>query len=208
MPQDIPMYYAFLSDSIEQMETALRMREYQKGTDLPITVGILVADYRRSFCQENIIDQLDRLNKKSGALIDFYIPGYKKTPYSQIADLLHITYKGEKYRFSKETFNAFLDALEQRNIKLTGRTQLLLVPFENGRLLLKDALGFDLEKGEDVERVGSVKLFFDYLIEISKKTTDFEEYRKTIQQDRIKSAFLDFLKEKAKDYFWSILIPS
>lgn len=205
------MYCIILSDSIDKMERELRNREYRKGTDIPITVGILVADYRRRFCQENIIDQIDRLNKKTGELIDFYIPGYEKTLQYECFEIAadnRVEYNGEKYRFSSEKYNDFLDALEKKGIKVTGRTQLLLVPFENGHLWFKDTLMFDLEKSEEVERVGSVKLFFDYLIKISRETTDFEVFRKTIRYDMKRSAFLEFLKDKLKDSLWAVFVPS
>ena len=176
-----------------------------EGIDNPITVGILIADYRRSFCRENILDQLERLDKKSGPLIDFYIPGYIRcTRYAKHSDN-HLVYKTAKYRFSLREFNGFLDELEHKGIKVTGRTQFLLVPYERGQLWFRDALVFDLEKDEASGKIESVKLFFDFIIDISKQTTDFSEFQKEIKRGRIKTSLIDFVKDQLPSSLWSLV---
>lgn len=42
-----------------------------KGTDIPITVGILIADVRRQLEREYIFNYINRLNLETGNLIDF-----------------------------------------------------------------------------------------------------------------------------------------
>ena len=44
--------------------------------EIPITMGILVADYRQSDAREYILNYLNRFDEKSGKYIDFYLPGY------------------------------------------------------------------------------------------------------------------------------------
>lgn len=44
--------------------------------DIPITMGILVADYRQSDAREYILNYLNRFDERSGRYIDFYLPGY------------------------------------------------------------------------------------------------------------------------------------
>lgn len=46
----------FPTGSFGRMESELWHRECKKRTDIPITVGILIADCRRRFCKENIIN--------------------------------------------------------------------------------------------------------------------------------------------------------
>lgn len=68
----------FPTGSFGRMENELCWREKNKGTDIPITVGILIADVRRQLEREYIFNYINRLNLETGNLIDFYIPGYIK----------------------------------------------------------------------------------------------------------------------------------
>lgn len=187
------------------VKNTLGYLERNEGIDNPITVGILIADYRRSFCRENILDQLERLDKKSGSLIDFYIPGYIRcTRYAKHSNS-QLVYKTARYRFSLREFNGFLEELEHKGIKVTGRTQFLLVPYERGQLWFKDALVFDLEKDEASGKIESTKLFFDFIFDISKRTTDFNEFQKRIKLGRAKTTFIDFVKDQLPSSLWSLV---
>lgn len=200
-----PAYSSRLVESIRRMEIELAHRQRGDGGNIPITVGILIADYRRQFCKENIINHLERIDRQSGPLIDFYIPGYIR-PISETENQNdQFEFQQQKYCFHKHAFDRFIHELERRGINVTGRTQLLLVPYENHRLRFREALAFDLEKEEASGKIESTKLFFDFIIEISKETTDFEEFRKRIQYGRARTVFLDFLKEKLPDTLWSLI---
>lgn len=192
--------FTYISGSFEKMEHELWIREAMKGTDIPITVGILIADCRQSFCTQYILNYWKSLNEDSGVLIDFYLPGYVKLQKKKNASDITIRLGDEEYLFLPNDFDKFVNRLKNKGIKVTGRAQLLLVPYENGHLWFKDALVYDLEKSKEVERAGSVKLFFEYLIEISEKTTDFKVFKETIQGDMRRTAILNFVKEKLLDY--------
>ncbi len=45
--------------SFQRMVCELQKREQEKGTDIPITVGILIADCRRQFTKENLFNVLE-----------------------------------------------------------------------------------------------------------------------------------------------------
>lgn len=192
--------------SFSRMKNDLWLREYEKGTDIPITVGILIADYRRSFCKENVLNQLERFDKKSGPLIDFYIPGYCKT--SEIDEHYEDDYrfKNKQYSFSPQYFNEFVDELEKRNIKVTGRTQLLLLPYEHHHLLFDQAISFDLESDESGNKIESTKLFFESIFQIASETTAFEIFKARITHDRASNWFFGFLKEKLPDALLSLIM--
>lgn len=176
------------------------------GGNVSETVGILIADYRRQFCKENIINQLERINRDSGPLIDFYIPGYVRTKSVERRHNNQFEFQKRTYRFSGQEFDRFVSEIECRGIKVTGRTQLLLVPYKNHRLWYKEAMVFDLEKEESTGKIESTKLFFDFIIEISKRTTEFEEFKRRIQCGRVRTMFLDFLKEKLPDTLLSLIM--
>lgn len=190
--------------SYRRMINELAHREDSRGTDIPITVGILIADFRRNFCRENICSQIERLNRKSGPLIDFYIPGYIRTILED-SESDCLCFKDAGYRFSRHDFDEFIYKLEDRGIKVTGHAQLLLIPYEKKRLWFRDAISFDLEKDESSGKIESTKLFFDFIFEISKSTTDFEEFRKKINFERTRVAVIEFVKEQLLSSLWSLL---
>lgn len=194
--------------SFARMESDLWLREYKKGTDIPITVGILIADCRRRFCKENILNQIERLDKKSGPLIDFYLPGYCST--YEIDEHYKEDYKFQcrNYSFSVDYFNEFIDELEKRGVKITGRTQLLLVQYEGNKLLFRDALCFDLEGDENKGKIESTKLFFDSIFNIASETTIFDIFRTKIRQERINTSFIKFLKENLPSTVLSLITGS
>lgn len=192
--------------SFSRMKNDLWLREYEKGTDIPITVGILIADYRRSFCKENVLNQLERFDKKSGPLIDFYIPGYCKTSEIDEHYVDDYRFKNKKYSFSPQYFNEFIDELEKRNIRVTGRTQLLLLPYEHHHLLFDQAISFDLEGDESGNKIESTKLFFESIFQIASETTAFEIFKARITHDRASNWFFGFQKEKLPDALLSLIM--
>lgn len=207
--------YSLSTPSIRIVEAELAHRQRINGGginggginrgNVSETVGILIADYRRQFCKENIINQLGRLNRESGPLIDFYIPGYVRIKSVERHQNDCFGFQKHTYYFSRQEFDRFVREIEHRGLKVTGRTQLLLVPYENHRLRYKKAMAFDLEQEEASGKIESTKLFFDFIIEISKKTTEFEEFKRRIQRGRARTMFLDFLKEKLPDTLLSLI---
>ena len=181
--------------SFSRMKNDLWLREYEKGTDIPITVGILIADYRRNFCRENVLNQLERFDKKSGPLIDFYIPGYCKTSEIDEHYADKYRFKSKEYSFSPKYYDEFIDELEARNIKVTGRTQLILLPYERNHLLFDQAISFDVESDESGNKIESTKLFFESIFQIASETTKFDEFKKRIDRSRAANWFWGFLKE-------------
>ena len=198
----------FPTGSFDRMKSELWFREYEKCTDIPITVGILIADYRRRFCKENVINQIERLDKKSGPLIDFYIPGYCKTAEIDEVYLEDFRFKGKSYSFSVEYYNEFIEKLEKMGVEVTGRTQFLLIPYENNKLQVNQALCFDLENDENKSKIVSTKLFFDSIFEISKETTQFEVFKRKIAQERVSAGVIRFLKENLPNTVLSLILSS
>ena len=116
----------FPTGSFGRMENELYWREKNKGTDIPITVGILIADVRRQLEREYIFNYINRLNLETGNLIDFYIPGYIKVSnqddYDNMKYYLNNCTERFKlgknfYYFSYELFYEFLDKLGEHSNK-------------------------------------------------------------------------------------------
>ena len=198
----------YVTQGYDNLINRLNRKERRNGTDIPITVGILIADCRDYFARRKIFDCLSDLNIRSGPFIDFYIPGYAeiKMPKDANQEVLmqHLSrcdfrYDGKFYSFDENEFFEVINKLENHELKVTGRTQLLLLPYKNGTLHFKDATIFDLEKDEQSDIIESVKLFFDLIFDISKETTSIDEFRNRIMLDKTKHALIKFIKGHAID---------
>lgn len=198
----------YVSKGYSNLINRLNRKERRNGTDIPITIGILIADCRDPFARRKIFDCLSELNIRSGPLIDFYIPGYAeiKIPKSADQEVLeqHLSrcdfrFNGKFYSFDEDEFYGAINQFEEHEIKITGRTQLPLLPYKNGTLCFKEAAVFDLEKDEQSEIIESVKLFFDLIFDISKETTNIDEFRNRIMLDKTKRAAIKFIKGHAVD---------
>lgn len=71
-----------------------------------------------------------------------------------------------------------MDELEIRGIKVTGRTQFLLVPYECNKLLFEQAICFDLENDENKNKIESTKLFSILFLGFQEKQQSLKLLRK------------------------------
>ena len=205
--------FMFPTGSFGRMENELYWREKNKGTDIPITVEILIADVRRQLEREYIFNYINRLNLETGNLIDFYIPGYIKVSnqddYDNMKYYLNNCTERFKlgknfYYFSYELFYEFLDKLgEHSNKHLTPDPKIILVSYADEQICFGDSIVFDLRK-ED--RENSISELFQFIINIARKTTEFEEFKRKIFLDNSKNKFIKFVKNKLPDQLLSFVI--
>lgn len=190
----------FLVGSYERMISDLYSREYNKSTDLPITIGILVADCRRQFCRENILNHLDRMDEMSGKLIDFYIPGYCKKDHDDYSGEFYTEVSGITHSFSKKLYYEFLTELRKKGIRITGNAQFILIEYVDGKLNYNNKMVFDLERDERSNVIVSPQIFFDYIFKISEEYVGFEVYSKKIAFERRKLSVVNFVRENLPGY--------
>lgn len=203
----------FPTGSFGRMKNELYWREKDKGTDIPITVGILIADVRRQLEREYIFNYINRLNLETGKLIDFYIPGYIKISNQHDYDnnkyylnncVESFKLGKNRYFFSPELFDEFLDDLsEHSNKHLTPDPKIILVSYAHEQICFGDSIIFDLRQ-ED--RKNSISELFQFIINIARKTTEFEDFKRRIFLDNSKNQFINFVKNKLPDQLLSFVI--
>ena len=195
-----PPLYVRPTRDIRIMEAELGYKQRINGGNIPITVGILIADSRRQYCRENIITQLGQIDKASGPLIDFFLPGYDRIIKEEKIPIFQFKFKKRTYCFNSDEFDSVVAVLEGHGIKVTGRAQLLLVPYENNRLCLSDAMMFDLEKEEASGRIESTRLFIKFIIKIAKKRRNLKNSRERFNVTDLVPHSLLFSKQSFRIY--------
>ena len=138
--------------------------------------------------------------------MDFYIPGYYKGNKVTKYDIKSYMFKEEQYWFKSQYFDSFIEKIEKKGVIVTGNAQLLLVPYQDERLFFEKSIGVDLEKNVAEGNIVSLKLFFEELFTIAKKTTEFRTFVEQIENERKNDVdiFLKFLESKIAETLWSL----
>lgn len=173
--------------------------KYREDCDIPLTFGILIADYRQQKCREYIINYISRFDSLSGKYINFYLPGYLTDEYYKNDNKIYI--HNINYYFHYDLYNEFLEKLESDfNILYPYNPILLLVEYSNGHFKLSKKIRFELDKdGSDIKTFGSL---FELIVEIAKKEVNISDFRKgVIKQKIMKSFFDDLIKLLDNKYF-------
>lgn len=83
----------------ERLVHEIKRRE---NSDISITFGLLIVDYRQQLNREYILNYINRFNYKSNKYINFYLPGYYEEEIYGSEQTIKINAK--KYYFSDEMF--------------------------------------------------------------------------------------------------------
>lgn len=188
--------------------------EQYKELDVPITVGILLADYRQTAAREYILNYLNRFDDLSGKYIDFYLPGYylyagdsidewKKRSHYNICisrhradDYISIRRTGEKYYFDDYLFEEFLRDMEKRmQISYTYNPMLLLVEVNmnkaRGKLEYQRKMIIELDNTQQgIRRSGCL---FDEIFRIAQREVNLDRFGGAIRMKYIKGCAIKSL---------------
>lgn len=177
--------------------------------DIPITMGILVADYRQSDAREYILNYLDRFDKKSGKFIDFYLPGYymfskesenewKNRSHQNICISRHcssscpiyISRIKENFYFDGYLFDDFLYEFENKTgISYMYSPMLILVEVNKrkgyGQIEFQDKMVIDLDDGtpRGVRRSG---VLFEEIFNIAKHEVELDRFKREMRMCYLK----------------------
>lgn len=180
-----------------------------KYEDIPVTMGILIADYRQTEAREYILNYLNRFDERSGKYIDFYIPGYymfadespnecEKRSYKNIcisrhrtsAESIFINRLKERFYFDSYLFEEFLDELETKSgISYTYNPMLILVEINKGKgygaIEFQDKMIIDLDDGtpRGIKRSGTL---FEEIFAIAKREVNLDRFKKEMGMHYIK----------------------
>jgi hypothetical protein len=175
--------------SYERLIHEIKNRE---DSDLPITFGILIADYRQQKCREYIINYLSRFNKISGKYINFYLPGYISDEIYKNDNIISLHNK--KYYFNTEIYDMFLEKLKSDfDIDYPYNPILLLVEYSKGHFRFSKKIRFELDMdGSDIKQTGEL---FEIIFDIAKKEVSITEFKSKLRAKVFKkNIFEDLIK--------------
>lgn len=156
----------------------------RENPEIPITFGILIADFDQQSSREYILNYIDRFNYKSGECINFYLPGYFEENHYLSDQIIKIS--GKNYYFSRDKYMEFLNRLEiDFKFDFFYNPTLILMEYNSGNFSKANSIVIELDnQGSDIRKVGS---FFEKIFEISKSYVDIHDFSKELKKSEIKN---------------------
>jgi len=179
----------FPTGSFDRMKSDVinRYEEY----DIPLTVGILIADARQADVKQYVLNYLKRFDKNSGQTFDFFIPGYINNN-SAGSIKLDFSKEGQQFYFSYEKYEEFLNQIEVRmGVMLNNQPTLILAEFKKG--VFGNMMIIELNDQNISVKNKSYDLFMR-IFEISKKHVDINKFRDKLRSTYIVGGLVNLLK--------------
>lgn len=170
--------------SFQSMINELSKHEF---SDIPVTIGILVVDYRQSVNREYILNYLKRFDYKSDSYINFYLPGY-------LIQKLHSTdsirLSDKIYYFSDWIYEDFLKCMEEEfGIDYPYRPELILMEYEKGKLRSSKKIIIELDSEEmNIKKTGEL---FEKIFDIARFDVAIEEFSNKLNKKELKENLFD-----------------
>lgn len=180
-----------------------------KYEDTPVTMGILIVDYRQTEAREYILNYLNMFDEMSGKYIDFYLPGYymyacesqnewQKRSHQNMCISRHcssnipifINRLDERFYFDDYLFEDFLREFNKKTgISYVYTPMLTLVEVNKkkgyGAIQFQDKMVIELDDGtpRGIKRSG---VLFEKIFEIAKKEVHLERFEKEMRMSYVK----------------------
>jgi len=160
----------------------------RKYPSIPLTFGILVADYRQRKAREYILNYIERFDYLSGKNINFYVPGYVEVDSNN--KKYKIKTRTKKYNFDAKLYLEFLDCLEKDfEISYPYNPVLILCEYSNGDL--KDANRIQIELDSDGSKIEQTGKLFEKIFYIAQDNIDLYTFSSHLQTSEIKNSLLN-----------------
>ncbi|MPQ30559.1 hypothetical protein E4V42_03795 [Clostridium estertheticum] len=169
----------------DRMVQEIKRRE---DKDIPVTFGILIADYRHQINREYILNYIERFNYRSDQYINFYLPGYLEG--SRNCNNEKIIIDNKEYYFSANVYDEFLRKLEMDfYIDYPYIPVLLLLEYANGNFNMCNKIYIDLDSESlNIKKTGNM---FDKIFSIAQKEVNLQEIKNDLMKEEFKSGLLD-----------------
>lgn len=156
----------------------------RENPDIPVTFGLLIADYDQRQCREYIINYIDRFNYKSDRYINFYLPGYLEEKFYDCNKTIVIGNK--KYYFNRQVYLDFLMHLENDfAIKYPYNPVLMLLEYNNGSFSFSKRIIIKLdENGSQIKQTGEL---FEEIFNIAREKVDINDFSNKLQINKVKN---------------------
>lgn len=160
--------------------------------DIPISFGILIADYRQTAAKEYLLNYWEYFNDHSGKYIDFFIPGYMtfETPGS-IETKIHNKY-GDSYYFDSRVFQDFISQFEQNfAYQYSFNPVLILVELEKKNFINTRKMIIELD--DDLMCIRRSGVLFSKIFDIAHKYVRVEDFSRELSAVYVKGKVIDSL---------------
>lgn len=164
--------------------------EWYSDIDIPITFGILIADYEQSLAREYIINYIDIFDKRSNRYIDFFIPGY--VIYGSDDDIRTSmkNKQGDAYYFSRTLFRDFIEKFETYfDYKYEFNPVLILVELKNRNFVGTKKIVIELDSEQT--SIKNAGVLFNNIFEIAKKNVSITDFSKELTATYLKDTLAD-----------------
>jgi len=169
-------------------------------------VGVLFANPRKTLVKQEILENLEYANKRSGAYIDFYFAGYSKyRTYDEEENTINAP-NGNKWYFSPKMYNDFINQFEAcSSWKYSGETELLLLEYRNGTLCFDKVIRLWIDKLVRDENIYSVSNLFETIYRVARDKTEIDEFSFSLMYKNIKGSIFETICSYIDEKFRKII---
>ena len=177
---------------------------YEEGASC--AVGILFANPRKAFVREEILENIEYANERSGLYIDFFFAGYSKYETDDPNEVHVNAPKGKKWYYSARMFREFIETLEKLSTwQYHGETVLLLTEFRERKLHFDRVISIWLDRAVREESIYSVSTLFEDIFRIARAKTEAHEFRNKLVQKSAGRSVLDSVCSFIDDHTGNLL---
>lgn len=172
----------------ERMVYDIKARE---NPYLPVTFGVLIADYRQQKAREYILNYISRFDKLTGKYINFYLPGYlEERDYG--CDGIDI--RGLQYKFCPQEYMKFLESFSYDfDIDYPYNPVLVLIEYDRGHFKLSRKITIELDSdGSKIEQSGRL---IERIVDIAKEYVSLDDFSTRLTRDAVGSSLLERIIE-------------
>lgn len=171
-----------------QYERLVHEVKRRENPNIPITFGLLIADYRQQKCREYILNYIERFNYRSGKYINFYLPGYLEENIGSSDQKISLQQK--EFYFNVDIYLDFLSHLEvDFGISYPYTPVLILLEYNKGHFKKAQKIVIELDSdGTEIKQTGKL---FEEIFSIAKKYVSVSDISKALIKNEIKIGLLN-----------------
>lgn len=176
----------------ERMVYDIKTRE---NPYLPVTFGVLIADYRQQKAREYILNYISRFDKLTGKYINFYLPGYlEERNYG--CDGIDI--RGLQYKFSPQEYMKFLESFSYDfDIDYPYNPVLVLIEYDRGHFKFSRKIIIELDgDGSKIEQCGRL---IERIVDIAKEYVSLDDFSNQLTQRMVRISLLERIIESTNN---------
>lgn len=172
----------------ERMVYDIKARE---NPYLPVTFGVLIADYRQQKAREYILNYIWRFDKLTREYINFYLPGYiEERDYG--CDGIDI--RGFQYKFSPQEYLKFIESFSYDfDIDYPYNPVLVLIEYDRGHFKFSRKITIELDSdGSKIEQTGRL---IEKIMDIAKEYVSLDDFSNRLTREEVGISLLERIVE-------------